>query len=263
MSRYVTSKRLQRLHADLTERDWQIISTLARVRVATTSQLVALHIADVTLRRAQRKLASLTHKRILARLPRTVGGSQAGSSGHAYALDVAGQRLSYLATGGRPGRPWPLGAGFLAHSLAITEVYVQLVLAERAGRLRIDRFAGEPASWRTFFGPGGGRVVLKPDAYAVLLVGDYEDHWFIEVDRGTEHAPTIGRKCGVYRSYRRTGREQGEQGVFPRVLWLVLDEQRADEIRQLIRRQPDKSAAMFDVALASAVVERVLQGAAQ
>ncbi len=195
MSRYVTSKRLQRLRESQTERDWQIIATLARVRVATTSQLIALHFQDIALRRAQRKLASLTQRRILVRLPRAVGGPKAGSTGHVYALDVAGQRLSDLASGGRPGRPWPLGERFLTHSLAVTEVYVRLVLAERTGSFRLARFAGEPGAWRTFLGAGGGRVVLKPDAYVVVLLNGYEDHWFVEVDLGTESVPTLSRKC--------------------------------------------------------------------
>jgi hypothetical protein len=261
MSRYITSKRLQRLRTDLAERDWQIISTLARVRVAQAGQLEALHFTDVARRRARRRLASLTDRRILARLPRTVGGIGAGSSGHVYTLDVAGQRLADLATEGRPGRPWSLGAGFLDHSLAVTEMYVRLVLAERAGSLRVVRFEGEPASWRSFHGAGGARVTLKPDAYAVLLVDGYEDHWFIEIDLSTEAAPTVARKCGVYRSYWQSGAEQARVGVFPRVLWLVPDERRADVLRGVVRRQPGEAAGLFDVALADDVVARVRRGA--
>jgi hypothetical protein len=262
MSRFITSKRLDQLRDGLTERDWEIISTLARVRVATAEQLQALHFEGVARRRARRRLTSLAGRRILARLPRTVGGVRGGSSGHVYALDVAGQRLSDLATGGRPGRPWALGAGFLAHSLAVTDVYARLVLAERAGALRLVRFDGEPGSWRGFFGPGGARVTLKPDAYAVLVVKGYEDHWFLEIDLGTESAPTVARKCNLYRGYWRSGTEEARIGAFPRVLWLVPDERRAQVVRGVIRRQPGEAAELFDVALLGAVVERVLQGAA-
>ncbi len=262
MSRFVTSKRVQQLRESLSERDWEIISTLARVRVATAAQLESLHFADVARRRARRRLASLTGRRVLARLPRTVGGPKAGSSGHVYALDVAGQRLSDLAAGGRPGRPWVLGAAFLAHSLAVTEVYVRLVLAERQGTLRVIRFSAEPKSWRSFFGPGAARVVLKPDACAVLLVDGDEDHWFVEVDISTESAPTLARKCNLYRSYWQSGAEEAESGVFPRVLWLVPNERRAEVVRGVIRRQPAQAVELFDVALTAAVVKRVLQGAA-
>jgi hypothetical protein len=266
MSRSVTTQRLLQLRGGLTERDWQIISTLARVRVATAAQLEVLHFDDIAKRRVRRRLASLTDRRVLARLPRSggrmIGGPKSGSSGHVYVLDAAGQRLASLADGGRVRRPWALGAAFLDHSLSVTEVYVRLVMAERAGSLRVVRIVGEPGTWRSFLGPGGGRFVLKPDAYVVLLVDGNENYWFLEVDLDTEHAPTIARKCNLYRSYWVSGAEDERTGVFPRVLWLVPDERRAEVIRGVIRRQPDEAVALFDVALASAVVERMLQGAA-
>jgi hypothetical protein len=266
MSRSATTKRLLQLRAGLTERDWQIISTLARVRVATAGQLELLHFEGVAKRRVRRRLASLTDRRVVARLPRrigrTIGGPTSGSSGHVYVLDVAGQRLASLADGGRVRRPWALGVAFLDHSLAVTDVYVRLVLAERAGSLRLLRFVGEPGTWRSFLGPGGGRYMLKPDASVVLLVDSRENYWFLEVDLGTEHAPTIGRKCDLYRSYWMSGTEDERTGVFPRVLWLVPDERRAEVIRRVIRRQPDEATALFDVALLRAVVQRVLLGAA-
>jgi hypothetical protein len=266
MTRSVTTRRLVRLRANLTERDRQIISTLVRVRVATAAQLELLHFGDVAKRRVRRSLASLTDRRVLARLPkalgRTIGGPQAGSSGHVYVLDVAGQRLASLVDGGRVRRPWALGATFLDHSLGVTEVYVCLVLAERDGSLAVRQFVGEPGTWRSFLGAGGARLVLKPDAYVVLQVGGHENYWFLEVDLGTEHAPTISHKCDLYRSYWVSGTEDERTGVFPRVLWLVPDQRRAEVIRGVIRRQPEEGAELFDVALLSAVVERVLRGAA-
>ena len=257
----VTSKRLYELRARLSDRDWQVIATLARVRVATSSQLEVLHFSEVSRRMARKRLASLVAQRVLARLPRTVGGFESGSTGHVYALDVAGQRLADLGGPGRLRRPWRLGTAFLAHSLAISDVYVRLVLAERAGSVRLVRFVGEPGSWRSFYGPGGGRVTLKPDAYVVLAGDGYEDHWLLEVDRGTESAPTLARKCSLYRSYWQSGIEEADGGIFPRVLWLVPDEQRAATLRQVIRRQPGEAADLFDVALLSGVVERLVAGA--
>jgi hypothetical protein len=266
MSGSVTARRLLQLRAGLTGRDWDIISTLARIRVATAAQLEALHFESVAKRRVRRSLASLTDRRILGRLPRrigrTIGGPMAGSSGHVYVLDVAGQRLASLADGGRIRRPWALGEGFLVHSLAVTDVYMQLALAERSGSIGNLRFDGEPRTWRSFLGPGGGRILLKPDAYVVLEVGGDRNYWFLEVDLGTEHAPTIARKCDLYRYYWQSGTEDERTGVFPRVLWLVPDERRVEVIRGVIRRQLDEGRELFDVALSSAVVERVLQGAA-
>jgi Replication-relaxation len=65
----------------------------------------------------------------------------------------------------------------------------------------------------------GGQAILKPDLYAVTASRDFEDSWFIEVDRGTESLPTLLRKCGQYEEYRRSGVEQRDRQVFPLVLW--------------------------------------------
>lgn len=262
MTRYVTSNRLHRLRAELTERDWQVVNTVGRMRVASASQLKALHLADVAHRHAQRTLTSLVRRRVLARLPRMVGGVRGGSAGHIYTLDVAGQHLVGLAAGKRPERPRGVREAFLAHSLAVTDVYVRLVLAERVGALEVRRFSAEPQSWRICYGPGGVRTKLKPDAYVVLAVDGYEDHWFIEVDLGTERAPALGRKCALYRAYWQSGTEEADGGVFPRVLWLVRDERRAEVLREVVRRQPGDAAQLFDVALIDRVVARVLLGAA-
>lgn len=240
---------------------FKVIATLRRVRVATAAQLERLHFADVTRRRSRRVLASLTDRRLVARLPRIVGGRRAGSAGYIYTLDVAALRLMLPATS-RTVRPWPIGSAFLAHSLAVTDLYVRLVEQGRAGRLKIEAFATESAAWRSFYGAGGGRVVLKPDAFAVLRLGGFEDRWFIEVDRGTESLPTIARKCEVYRRYWQSGTEQARTGVFPRVLWIAPDRKRADALAEVCTRQPAEAWRLFTVATSADAVARLVQGAA-
>jgi hypothetical protein len=151
---------------------------------------------------------------------------------------------------------------FLAHALGISEVYVQLRIAERTGALRLVRFVGEPGAWRTFYGAGGVVTTLKPDAYVVLQVGSYEDYWFVEVDQGTESAAAIRRKAKVYEAYWRSGTEQARNhDLFPRVVWLAPDEVRAEVLRAVLRRQPAELAEIFDVVVAPKAVERLLQGA--
>jgi hypothetical protein len=120
---------------------------------------------------------------------------------------------------------------------------------------------GEPGAWRTFHGAGGGQVTLHPDGYAVLAVDGFEDHWFLEVDRGTESAATLARKLGVYRSYWQSGTEQARHDVFPKVLWLVQDAARAEVIEGVIARQPTETRSLFVVALHEAAVARLCQGA--
>ena len=262
MTRYITASQLLRLRSELSDSDWQVITTLTRVRLATAVQLEALHYPDVSRRRAQQALAILIRRRVVARCPRVVGGVRAGSRGHVYALDVAGQRLADLARGRRPRPPRAVGVRYVDHALACTQVYVDLVGTDRAGDLRLLRFVGEPGAWRTFHGPGGLRTTLKPDAYAVVAVDGFEDHWFLEIDLGTESAATITRKLNVYRSYWQTGAEQAARDVFPKVAWLVKDADQAAVVSKEISRQPSAARSLFVVAEQTQAVQRLLQGAA-
>jgi Replication-relaxation len=178
-----------------------------------------------------------------------------------YGLDVAGQRLVDLNRGRRPRRPRPVGRAHLDHSLAITQVFVDLTAAERARQLAVVQFVGGSAAWRSFHGPGGARVILKPDAYVVVRIGGYEDHWFLEVDLGTEHLPALARRQAVYLGYWQSGIEQAKHEVFPRVLWLVPDQHRADSVAGVIARQPADVRSLFAVSLHAEAVTRMLQGA--
>lgn len=261
MSTSVTSRRLLDVHSAMSERDWQILSTLARVRLATVAQLETLHCKGLTRRRTQQVLKDLSEMRVIRRLDRIVGGVRAGSSGHVYALDVAGQRLADLHRTGRPRPPRAVGAAFVGHALAVTDAYVRLVLADRGGALRLLRFVGEPGAWRSYIGPGGARVWIKPDAYVVVEVEGFEDHWFLEVDCGTESAATLARKMTAYVQYWRSGTEEARGGVFPRVLWAVRDSPRRELMAAVFARQPSEVQALFDVTTAEQVAIRIAAGA--
>lgn len=260
MSRaYVTAGRLAAVEASLSSRDWRVLATLGRLRLASSGQLERLHYADVTPRRARQLLAGMVERGLLARLPRVVGGLRAGSSGHIYLLDRAGARLL------RPGRtfrrPDDPGGRFLDHSLAISELYVGLVEAHRLGTLTLASFASEPSCWRGFPGAGGGQVTLKPDCAVTTRLGRYEDRWLIEVDRATEAVSVVARKCELYRRYWQSGTEQGRLGIFPRVLWVVPDKVRADALAAVFNRLPDEVQPLFAVAVADEAVNRIAQGA--
>lgn len=259
-STYLTARVLHELDASLSERERQVLHSLRRVRLATALQLERLHFSDVTRRQARQVLSSLADRRLLARLPRVVGGRRAGSAGYVYTLDVAGLRLTEDGRK-RTVRPWPVGPAFLAHGLAVTDLYVHLMDRERAGLLRVQTFASEPAAWRSFHGTSG-RTILKPDAFAVLRLGGYEDRWFIEVDRATESLPTVARKCDVYRQYWQSGAEQARSEVFPRVLWVVPNARRAEAVAAACAKQPAEAWRLFTVSVAGEAVDRLVRGAA-
>jgi hypothetical protein len=259
---YVTARRLAQLERSLSARDRAVLGTLARVRVATARQLYRLHFEGVTRRQGRASLASLTGRRLITRLPRIIGGVRAGSSGYVYTLDVAGVRLM-RPDHDRPQRPWNVGRMFLDHSLAVTEPYVRLVEADRTRQLHLADFTTEPGCWRRFHGPGGARLVLKPDAVVRLVLGQYEDRWFLEVDLDTESSTALARKCDLYRRYWQAGVEQARTGVFPKVLWLVPDERRHAVVIDVIGRQPEEAWPLFAVALVADLTGRLLRGAGQ
>lgn len=253
---YVTAGRVAELERSLSERELAIVATLDRVRLATGEHLLRLHGSSGTRRSAirgmQRTLVRLLSLRVVARLDRTVGGVRAGSSGHVYALDAAGQRIASgcgPAGGRKLRRPWTPGAAFVAHQLAVTEVYVSLREAERAGTFDLLDFWAEPLCWRTFTGLGGARTVLKPDAFVRVGLAKIEDLYFLEVDRATQSLPAIERKAAAYRRYFQTGREQERWGVFPKVLFLVPTEARKEALVDTLGRQPAADWDLFQVAI--------------
>jgi hypothetical protein len=237
---------LTQLAERLSTRQWAVIDDVQRLGIVSGGQLRRLHYdaTESAQRVARKQLGRLVELRILARLTRRIGGVRAGSEGFVYRLDVLGQRLMQPGQA-RYRRPWTPGDGYLGHALAVAELYVQLATCPADWKLL--GYAAEPECWRDFNGPGGQPLVLKPDALVVGSSDDYEDRYFIEVDRGTEALPQVARKTRLYVSYWQSGREQAAEGIFPRVLWIAPTERRAQHIIDTIARLDAESWQLFAV----------------
>jgi hypothetical protein len=253
--RYVTATRRRELSGQLVARDLAVLKHVSDLRFLTGAQLTRLCFADdadpaVGARAARRALLRLTRLGLLDRLPRTVGGVRAGSAGFVYCLGLAGQRLA-LERGWQPERrrrrSLTPGTLFLRHALQVSELHVQLTEGDRSRRFELLELSGEPACWRSFGGSAAQQSMLKPDSYARLGVGAYEDSYFFEVDRGTEGSKTIVRQLSIYIACYRAGQEQAERGVFPRVLWLAPDEHRAEAIAACVAALPRAERELFAV----------------
>jgi hypothetical protein len=259
--------RARRLRQRLGERDIDVLQSLQEFRLMTGGQLRRLHFPDgqpiTQARKARATLQRLSDWNAIVRLDRRrrVGGSQRGSDGHVYGLSGWGQAvLDTDAEAPRRHRRVVEGKpAFLAHTLAVSEVAVALHEHERAGCCHIDTLRAEPGAWRWFSGIGGQQRVLKPDTFVRLIVEDFELSSFIEVDLATESLPTIGRKLRVYVDYWRSGREQHDHGVFPRVWWLVPDRARLTAVVRVIRHLPHEALDLFRVALQTDVTEVLTQ----
>jgi hypothetical protein len=200
-------------------------------------------------RLARRGLSRLVRLDVLQPLARRVGGERSGSASTTFAVGRAGQYLlqSEQPSGRRVRRAHTPGARYLAHTLAVAQLYVELVDAERRGLVEIATFSPEPECWRPYAGAWGAPVTLKPDAYLKLAIGEYEYSWFIEQDMATEAQTTIEGKARRYHNYHRTGTEQAEHGVFPRVLWIVPDAPHAETVRETLERLPADAHRLFAV----------------
>lgn len=252
---YITASHLDRIACELTERDWSLLNFLAGSRLATSRQLVRRFWTDdpvnnpARARAGSRALKRLAEWRVLDPLPgRARGGVRGGSATLIYAVGVAGVKL--LARRGlhlrRLGAP---GERHINHTLACTGVVVDLHAAHQRGDLDLIEVQQEPQSHRAFLGAWGARETVKPDLFARIGVGALEDRWFVEVDLGSEHAGTLLAKAKRYVSYYRSGSEQAQHGVFPRVLWAVPDVRRAAQIGAVLRRLPGETQRMFAACL--------------
>ncbi|UGT64433.1 replication-relaxation family protein [Nocardia asteroides] len=256
----VGKHQLRQLSAQLGERDWAILRSVAEHHFLTVTQICALHFHDLSpssrLRRTQRVLGRLRTAGVLGTLTRRIGGMQAGSHGLVHYVAAAGERLLRLESGAPVRQRWhEPSARFAAHHVAVADLRIELETAHRDGALELVRREVEPVAWRRYTGLGGVLVTLKPDAYfetAVPPGSDFVDAWLVEVDLGHETIPTLIKKCHEYEQYRRQGIEQ-EDGGFPLVIWSLThtDAAKADRRRtalhEAIAADRQLDPAMFRV----------------
>jgi hypothetical protein len=250
----------------LSERDLAVLDLISQHRFLTTRQVQTYCFHTHTTNEAgsricRRVLLRLEKHGLLERPIRRVGGLQAGSASSIWMLSSMGQRLRNLRDGaGAVGRVREPGERFVQHYLAIANTHLALIEAGRAKQLELIKVQIEPACWRPYTGLGGSSELLKPDLYAVTASGEFEDHWFIEVDRATESIPTLLRQCRQYEAYRRTGQEQATIGLFPLVLWVVPDELRAAKLRQALTLARDLDIALFRITTPDQLIATITGG---
>lgn len=235
----------------LTERDLEVLGSLAEHRYLTVSQLERLHfVSGQTARRRLRLLAEGNWLKLI---------EVAGMTERVAALTSAGAQMLFSKSGlpaeagGRPQRPL-----FLQHHLATVEFRIRLTRAcqaradlKLAGYLpeHLTRAArtGQPVKYvRDEVPARGGEPVMAhaPDGVFALERAGQLALFFIELDRGTEVLGSgdhgVGKLARFYLRYLVSGRFQryradfGAPGDFSAFRALVVTTSRArlENIRQ-------------------------------
>ncbi|TAN24857.1 MAG: hypothetical protein EPN30_06125 [Actinomycetota bacterium] len=234
---------LHTLKEQLTERDCELLIDMEKYRLLTTKQIQRLHFDPVhptptaSARACSRTLSRLRELQVLRALERRIGGVRSGSAGFIWYVGPAGERvlksLDPPIRSGRHNHREP-SRHFVDHTLAISELSVQTIEADRQGSLEMLVLQTEPISWQQSLSKFGTAQTLKPDLHLISVLGDYQEHRFIEADMASEHLPVIMRQCAAYEAFRATGRYQATWGLFPVVLWVCPTSARAAAIRAAV-----------------------------
>jgi Replication-relaxation len=214
--------------------------------------------AATTARVRRRIMARLHQLGLVLTLQRKVGGARAGSAGHVYTLSLAGYRfLAILSDQPCPAhvkRPTTPSGLFLGHMLAISDIYVQLIITSRDRNIQLATFAIEPACWQ----PTPSGDILKPDAYCVLSTATHQDCWWLEIDQNTESLPRIRTKARAYLDYLSHG-GLGPDHVPPRVLYTTPDTPRTDAINHLITTLSTQDTSLINATTRTEATEYLIK----
>jgi Replication-relaxation len=257
-----TPYQLRELLGRLTPRDLLILTDLERFRLLSTNHIRRLQFVDghatqlAATRGAVRVLGRLEAGGFISRLTRRVGGPLRGSTATVWQLSATGERVLRArrgdATRRRFDEPSPF---FTRHTLAVSELGVRVIERSREPDVTLLELLPEPASWRSFTNALGGVSWVRPDLLVVTADQVSETHTWVEVDLGTEHLPTVLRKCAVYQRYFRTGIEQARREVFPLIAWITSDAHRASRIRAAIAADRSLDPDLFVVTTNDDVME--------
>ncbi|MCO4274289.1 replication-relaxation family protein [Pseudarthrobacter sp. HLT3-5] len=232
-----------------TDRDRQIVQAVSRFGQLTSGQISELLFHDGSSpTRPSRALNRLIHSRHLSRIERRLrGGTGAGSAQYVYQLGTQGRKY----VGREAGYPY---RAVHYHTLAIADAFIGLKRLEREGGIEVIGMATEPDTWRVIAGAD-----LRPDLHVELSVPSRRMNvsLFLEIDMGTERQKQLKEKLARYwHAYQHA--TEADMAVYPRVLFLVPDDERLRELTWLINSGPEEAKELFRVQMQDSFPELLL-----
>ena len=153
-----------------------------------------------------------------------------------------------------------VSTSFLAHLLAITETRTIIDETVRPLPNTTAQIVAEPDCWRHYLGTGGQTVTVRPDLFVVVTGPDYQDHYFVEVDRDTENPARVISACHRYQAYCASGIEQQTGGVFPVTLWIVPHDRRQRQLQRYLDAESGLNPHLFAVITQQQLPEIITSG---
>lgn len=252
----ITKNELRRISHLLDSREFEILQTINNVKFITANQLQRIFFTKnenlaTNLRACNRLINKLKKFGLIASLEQRIGGKRAGSGSTIWTISSAGFQLLRLdemnSIKGTRKKLYEPNILFLEHTLAITEAYTRLKELDRKKKIELLEVQNEPKCWRTF-SLKNTPTFLKPDLFAHFAQNDeYEEFYFLELDQATEAPSRVVRKCKFYISYYNSGVEQRQNGVFPYVLWITINEKRREQLTRYIHEHLPKAEMLFRV----------------
>ena len=260
MGNYISKGRLVEIFERMTKRELEILALLNEAKFMTTEQIRRWFFAknenELSAKRAaNRTMKKLEDAKLIAKLPRRIGGyfreNYGGSAPSVWKLTEMGYKILRMKHAELPvsrkhrieGKPL-----FLEHDLGVMDAatnFRELEFSRKIAQLKLEF---EPKCWRGFMN-SGEPVSLKPDLYVRLINAGYEESYFLEIDRATEPIQRIFSKCQTYVSYFNSGIEEKATGLTPYIIWLVPDEKRRSAMEKLFREKIPEASVLFQVIL--------------
>lgn len=222
---------------DLSTRDAAVVRLVGQFGQLDTGQVAAIQFYGLDGMVVTRCLDRLLKDDYLRRTGRWAEANRAGSHPYVYRLGKTGWHFCM-----KEGR-FRTEVEVAKHSIKRGDIFVDLLTAERAGRLKMLWRSTEHHVYEEV------RADLTVD---LGIVGTGRGRRvFIEVDRSTESPARIEQKLRAYwNAYRASER-------FGHVIFAVKDDIRAKQIRRKIDRVPERQE-LFKVCLFGEVVDTCL-----
>jgi hypothetical protein len=219
-------------HLVLQHRDLMLLRALSLLRVVDREQASVI-CGFKSLTRVNTRLLKLRRAGLLKRFffVSAEGGKRAIYSLTRRSSELIGTGLNDIK---RPADSFLLGDKFVAHQLALNQVYCACLFKPPPAAITIER-------WRTFRKPLSPAHPLIPDAYFEIHSNESVRPMFLEVDLGTEGLTVWNKKIEQYLNFAVSGEFARQfQNVRFSVLIVVDREPRLYSLRSCISKITQK-----------------------